>query len=70
MSLRQPGTQQAAGSGRAGADQWPPCRKPSDGVKPDDELALDTPEKFVSRGGRKLEHALEHFKLEVTGLWP
>jgi 23S rRNA (cytidine1920-2'-O)/16S rRNA (cytidine1409-2'-O)-methyltransferase len=45
-----------------------PARKPSDAVKPDDELALDAPEKFVSRGGYKLEHALEHFKLDVTGL--
>lgn len=45
-----------------------PARKPSDAIKPDDELALDAPEKFVSRGGHKLEHALEHFKLNVTGL--
>src|SRR5258706_13490219 len=45
-----------------------PARKPSDAVKPSDELALTAPEKFVSRGGFKLEHALQHFKLEVTGL--
>jgi len=44
------------------------ARKPSDSVKPDDELALTAPEKFVSRGGHKLEHALEHFHLDVTGL--
>ncbi|HWC59020.1 MAG TPA: TlyA family RNA methyltransferase [Verrucomicrobiae bacterium] len=44
------------------------ARKPSDSIKPDDELALTEPEKFVSRGGHKLEHALEHFKLDVTGL--
>jgi 23S rRNA (cytidine1920-2'-O)/16S rRNA (cytidine1409-2'-O)-methyltransferase len=44
------------------------ARKPSDSVKPGDELTLDAPEKFVSRGGHKLEHALETFKLEVTGL--
>ena len=44
------------------------ARKPSDSVKPDDELALTEAEKFVSRGGHKLEHALEHFKLAVTGL--
>jgi 23S rRNA (cytidine1920-2'-O)/16S rRNA (cytidine1409-2'-O)-methyltransferase len=43
-------------------------RKPSDSVLPDDELTLDTPEKFVSRGGYKLEHALREFKLAVTGL--
>ncbi len=44
------------------------ARKPSDSVKPDDELALTEAEKFVSRGGHKLEHALEHFKLNATGL--
>ena len=44
------------------------ARKPSDSVKPDDELALTAAEKFVSRGGHKLEHALEHFKIDVTGL--
>jgi len=45
-----------------------PARKPSDNIKPADELTVDTPEKFVSRGGHKLEHALEHFQLDVTGL--
>lgn len=45
-----------------------PAVKPSDAVKPEDQLALTTPEKFVSRGGHKLEHALEHFQLNVTGL--
>jgi 23S rRNA (cytidine1920-2'-O)/16S rRNA (cytidine1409-2'-O)-methyltransferase len=44
------------------------ARKPSDSVKPDDELAVTEAEKFVSRGGHKLEHALEHFKIDVTGL--
>src|ERR1044071_6516720 len=44
------------------------ARKPSDSIKLDDELAVTEPEKFVSRGGHKLEHALEHFKLDVTGL--
>lgn len=44
-----------------------PARKPSDPVKPDDELTLATPEKFVSRGGLKLEHALNHFHIEVSG---
>ena len=44
------------------------ARKPSDSVKPEDELALTEPEKFVSRGGHKLEHALQHFKLDVSGL--
>jgi 23S rRNA (cytidine1920-2'-O)/16S rRNA (cytidine1409-2'-O)-methyltransferase len=45
-----------------------PARKPSDTVKSEDELTLDAPEKFVSRGGHKLEHALDHFQLDVTGL--
>ena len=45
-----------------------PARKPSDHIKPTDELALDAVDKFVSRGGHKLEHALEHFQLNVTGL--
>jgi 23S rRNA (cytidine1920-2'-O)/16S rRNA (cytidine1409-2'-O)-methyltransferase len=45
-----------------------PAKKPSDAVKPADELTLDAQEKFVSRGGHKLEHALEHFQLDVKGL--
>lgn len=44
------------------------ARKPSDSVKPEDEVALMEAEKFVSRGGYKLEHALQHFQLDVTGL--
>ncbi|HEX5398589.1 MAG TPA: TlyA family RNA methyltransferase [Verrucomicrobiae bacterium] len=45
-----------------------PACKPSDAVKPDDALALDAGEKYVSRGGHKLEHALQHFQLDVNGL--
>jgi len=44
------------------------ARKSSDPVKPNDQLTLAVPERFVSRGGFKLEHALDHFKLEVKGL--
>jgi 23S rRNA (cytidine1920-2'-O)/16S rRNA (cytidine1409-2'-O)-methyltransferase len=44
------------------------ARKPSDAVKPGDDLALTEPEKFVSRGGHKLEHALQHFQIAVTSL--
>ena len=44
------------------------AKKPSDNVREGDILSLDAPEKFVSRGGHKLEHALEHFQLNVTGL--
>lgn len=43
------------------------ARKASDSVKATDILALVAPEKFVSRGGLKLEHALEHFHLDVSG---
>ncbi len=45
-----------------------PAKKPSDSVKPSDEITLDAVEKFVSRGGHKLEHALVHFQLDVTNL--
>jgi 23S rRNA (cytidine1920-2'-O)/16S rRNA (cytidine1409-2'-O)-methyltransferase len=44
------------------------AHKPSDSVKPDDQLTLDAGEKYVSRGGHKLEHALRHFELDVTSL--
>ncbi|MGO8837138.1 MAG: TlyA family RNA methyltransferase [Limisphaerales bacterium] len=44
------------------------ARKPSDTVKPGDTLTLDAGEKYVSRGGHKLEHALRHFQLDVVGL--
>jgi len=44
-----------------------PARKPGQRVKPEDALALTETERFVSRGGHKLEHALTHFALDVTG---
>lgn len=44
------------------------ARKASDPVKPADALTLESPERFVSRGGYKLEHALHHFGLAVSGL--
>lgn len=44
-----------------------PARKPSDSVKPADELSLAAAEKYVSRGGLKLEHALLEFQLNVAG---
>ncbi|PWU17223.1 MAG: TlyA family rRNA (cytidine-2'-O)-methyltransferase [Verrucomicrobia bacterium] len=43
------------------------ARKPSDSVKLTDRLELDTLEKYVSRGGLKLEHALKHFHLDISG---
>ena len=44
------------------------AHKASDSVRPGDQLTIDVPEKFVSRGGHKLEHALNHFGLDVKGL--
>ena len=44
------------------------ARKPSDAIRPGDVLALDAGEKYVSRGGHKLEHALSRFHLDVTGV--
>jgi 23S rRNA (cytidine1920-2'-O)/16S rRNA (cytidine1409-2'-O)-methyltransferase len=43
------------------------ARKPSDGVKAEDDIVLLAPEKFVSRGGYKLEHALKEFAVRVEG---
>src|SRR5271166_2593203 len=42
------------------------ARKPSDAVAHNDRVALDAPEKFVSRGGLKLERALLQFRVDVT----
>ncbi len=44
------------------------AKKPSDSVHPNDRLHLVAAEKFVSRGGYKLEHALNEFGLNVAGL--
>lgn len=44
------------------------ARKASDAVRDDAQLSLAVPEKFVSRGGQKLEHALSHFQLTVRDL--
>lgn len=44
------------------------ARKASDAVRDSDDVSLDATEKFVSRGGHKLEHALLHFSLDVRGL--
>jgi len=41
------------------------ARKPSDSVSSRDALSLDAPEKYASRGGHKLEHALASFNLDV-----
>ena len=41
------------------------ARKPSDPAGPGDQIELAAEEKYVSRGGHKLEHALRHFQLNV-----
>jgi 23S rRNA (cytidine1920-2'-O)/16S rRNA (cytidine1409-2'-O)-methyltransferase len=41
--------------------------KASDKVRPSDAIELIAPEKYVSRGGQKLEHALTHFAIDATG---
>jgi 23S rRNA (cytidine1920-2'-O)/16S rRNA (cytidine1409-2'-O)-methyltransferase len=44
------------------------AEKASQSVKESDALSIDEPERFVSRGGHKLEHALDHFQIDVRGL--
>jgi 23S rRNA (cytidine1920-2'-O)/16S rRNA (cytidine1409-2'-O)-methyltransferase len=44
------------------------AKKPSDPIKPEDALELTAPEKYVSRGGYKLEHALDFFQIDPRGL--
>jgi 23S rRNA (cytidine1920-2'-O)/16S rRNA (cytidine1409-2'-O)-methyltransferase len=41
--------------------------KPGALVRAEDPLALEVPERYVSRGGYKLEHGLQHFHLDVAG---
>ena len=44
------------------------ARKPSDAVTTTDQITVEVPERYVSRGGYKLEHALRHFQIEARGL--
>ncbi|MBG87946.1 MAG: TlyA family rRNA (cytidine-2'-O)-methyltransferase [Verrucomicrobiales bacterium] len=44
------------------------ARKASDNIKPDDCIELRGSEKYVSRGGLKLEKGLDHFAIDPTGL--
>ena len=37
-------------------------------VRAGDELTIKSPPRFASRGGEKLDHALEHFAIDVEGL--
>jgi 23S rRNA (cytidine1920-2'-O)/16S rRNA (cytidine1409-2'-O)-methyltransferase len=42
--------------------------KPSTAIPPDSELTVDAGPRFVSRGGEKLDAALEAFAIDVSGL--
>ena len=42
------------------------ARKASDPADADDEVEIIEGEKYVSRGGHKLEHALDKFKIDAT----
>jgi 23S rRNA (cytidine1920-2'-O)/16S rRNA (cytidine1409-2'-O)-methyltransferase len=44
------------------------ARKSSEPIKPDDQVVLAAPERYVSRGGYKLEHGLRHFQVAVRGV--
>ena len=43
------------------------ARKASDPADADDEVEIVEGEKYVSRGGHKLEHALDEFKINASG---
>ena len=44
------------------------ARKPGEPARPDDEILLAAPERYVSRGGYKLEHGLRHFQVDARGV--
>ena len=44
-----------------------PAGKPGDTLKADARIELAASERFVSRGGHKLEHALLHFAVPIQG---
>ncbi len=44
-----------------------PAHKAGQNVGPHATVEVESPRRFVSRGGEKLEHALEAFALDVTG---
>jgi 23S rRNA (cytidine1920-2'-O)/16S rRNA (cytidine1409-2'-O)-methyltransferase len=56
-----------AGKVRSGPDAV--VSKPSQSFPEDAVLIVDQPPRFVSRGGEKLEGALDHFKIPVEGLY-
>ncbi|MFZ4694388.1 MAG: TlyA family RNA methyltransferase [Verrucomicrobiia bacterium] len=44
-----------------------PGAKPGRGIGPDDAIEVEVPEKFASRGGHKLEAALDRFAISCEG---
>jgi 23S rRNA (cytidine1920-2'-O)/16S rRNA (cytidine1409-2'-O)-methyltransferase len=44
------------------------ARKPGEPARPDDEILLAAPERYVSRGGYKLEHGLRFFQVDARGV--
>jgi 23S rRNA (cytidine1920-2'-O)/16S rRNA (cytidine1409-2'-O)-methyltransferase len=44
------------------------AEKASQSVRETDRLDVQEKERFVSRGGHKLEHALNHFRLNISGI--
>lgn len=56
-----------AGTVRLGGADGPRAQKPGQLVAADVSLSVDAPPRFVSRGGTKLENALDGFGLDVAG---
>jgi 23S rRNA (cytidine1920-2'-O)/16S rRNA (cytidine1409-2'-O)-methyltransferase len=44
-----------------------PATKPGTGVRSNATIDIEQPRRFVSRGGEKLEHALDAFEIDVRG---
>jgi 23S rRNA (cytidine1920-2'-O)/16S rRNA (cytidine1409-2'-O)-methyltransferase len=44
-----------------------PATKAGANVAPDAQIEIERPRRFVSRGGEKLEHALDAFEIDVKG---
>jgi 23S rRNA (cytidine1920-2'-O)/16S rRNA (cytidine1409-2'-O)-methyltransferase len=67
-----PSRSAAAGAVRAGevrlGKDGPIALRPSQLVDPDAEFRLEQGPRFVSRGGIKLDHALDALRLDVSGL--
>ena len=45
-----------------------PALKAGEKIRADDQLELLAPDRYVSRGGHKLQHALEQFGIDPSGL--